>query len=210
MTQNKRKKVIGVTGGVGSGKSVVMKMLSEEFGARVILADLVGHDLMEPGAVSYRQIVDAFGEEILGEGGRIDRPSLSAIVFSDSEKLALLNQITHPNIKAEIIRRIEEGQNAQEASMIAVEAALLIEEDYGSLFDEMWYVYVDAETRMKRLADGRGYSEEKSRSIMRKQLSDEMFFASCQRVINNSTDVERTRQQVEQALLELEILEKDH
>ena len=101
---NNRIKVVGVTGGVGSGKSVVMRMLEEEFGARIILADLVAHDLMEPGAVSYKQIVDHFGTEILASDGTIDRPSLSQLVFSDPDKLSILNQITHPNVKKEIFQ----------------------------------------------------------------------------------------------------------
>ena len=111
MKQNKdRIKVVGITGGVGSGKSVVMQMLEEEFGARVILADLVAHDLMEPGAISYEQIVENFGTEILAADGTIDRPALSGVVFSDPDKLSLLNQITHPNVKKEILSRIEAFQ----------------------------------------------------------------------------------------------------
>ena len=104
MKQNKdRIKVIGITGGVGSGKSVVMHMLEEEFGARIILADLVAHDLMEPGAVSYEQIVKNFGSEILALDGTIDRTKLSRLVFLDPKKLSVLNQITHPNVKKEIL-----------------------------------------------------------------------------------------------------------
>ena len=90
MTQNNLP-VIGITGGVGSGKSVVMDILSEEFDAAVILADQVGHDLMQPGAVSYRQIISHFGREILGEDGQINRQALAAVVFSDEAKLKELN-----------------------------------------------------------------------------------------------------------------------
>lgn len=202
MTQNrtKRKKVIGVTGGVGSGKSVVMNLLKEEFSAAVILADLVGHDLMEPGGVSYRQIVKSFGPEILKKDGRIDRGILSAIVFSDPEKLAVLNEITHPNIRREIIRRIELFQREEEVSFIAVEAALLIEEGYEELFDEMWYIYAEPEIRIQRLMDGRGYTKEKSVSIMARQLSDEEFRCHCDRVIDNSKDVIHTKSQIREVL----------
>ena len=99
-------KVIGITGGVGSGKSVVMDILKEEYGAFIILADLVGHELMEPGGVNYQEIIKEFGTDILKEDQTIDRAVLGNIVFSDPSKLALLNEITHPNIRAEIAFRI--------------------------------------------------------------------------------------------------------
>lgn len=200
MKQNKdRIKVVGVTGGVGSGKSVVMRILEEEFGARVILADLVAHDLMEPGAVSYEQIVEQFGKEILADDGTIDRPALSRLVFSDPDKLSILNQITHPNVKKEILSRIETYQEEGEATLIAVEAALLIEEGYQEYFDKMWFVYVDEETRIKRLMEGRGYSEEKSRSIMEQQLGEEEFVAHCDKVIDNNRGLEELRAQLQQS-----------
>ena len=196
---NNRIKVVGVTCGVGSGKSVVMRMLEEEFGARIILADLVAHDLMEPGAVSYKQIVDHFGTEILASDGTIDRPSLSQLVFSDQDKLSVLNQITHPNVKKEILSRIETYQKEGTASLSAVEAALLIEEGYQEVFDEMWFVYVDEDTRIRRLMEGRGYSEEKSRSIMEQQLGEEEFVAHCDKVIDNNRGLEELRAQLQQS-----------
>lgn len=196
---NDRIKVVGITGGVGSGKSVVMHMLEEEFGARIILADLVAHDLMEPGAISYEQIVKNFGKEILAADGTIDRAAISRVVFSNPDKLSILNQITHPNVKKEILSRIEVYQEEGTASIIAVEAALLIEEGYQEYFDEMWFVYVDEETRIHRLMDGRGYSEEKSRSIMEQQLGEEEFVAHCDKVIDNNRGLEELRAQLQQS-----------
>ena len=154
-------------------------------------------------------MISLFGEWIVKEDGSLDRETISKIVFEKKEMLEKLNGIIHPAVKRYIKREIKRSEK-EGTEFFFIEAALLIEDNYDEIYDEMWYVYVDTETRMKRLSDGRGYSEEKSRSIMRKQLSDEVFFASCQRVIDNSTDVECTRQQVKQALLELEILEKDH
>lgn len=196
---NDRIKVVGITGGVGSGKSVVMHMLEEEFGARIILADLVAHDLMEPGAISYEQIVKNFGKEILAADGTIDRAAISRVVFSNPDKLSILNQITHPNVKKEILSRIEVYQEEGTASIIAVEAALLIEEGYQEYFDEMWFVYVNEETRIHRLMDGRGYSEEKSRSIMEQQLGEEEFVAHCDKVIDNNRGLEELRAQLQQS-----------
>ena len=164
MKQNKEQnnmKVVGITGGVGSGKSVVMNILKEKYGAEVILADLVAHDLMEPGQQNYLDIVEAFGEGILAQDKTIDRPALAKVVFGNQERLARLNAITHPNVKKEIFHRIDGIKEKGEASFIAVEAALLLEEGYQKDFDTMWYVYVDEATRIERLKEGRGYTEEK-------------------------------------------------
>ena len=100
-------KVIGVTGGVGSGKSVVLSILEKDYHAETILADLVAHDLMQPGGKSYEDIVEAFGDGILNDDGTIDRVKLGNIVFHDAEKLQKLNAITHPNVKEEIKNRIQ-------------------------------------------------------------------------------------------------------
>lgn len=188
--------VIGVTGGVGSGKSVVMELLEKEFGAGVILADLVAHDLMEPGAVSYRQIVAEFGTEILDGERRIDRPALSRIVFGHPEQLQRLNAITHPNVKQEILSRIARFREEGNVSVIALEAALLIESGYEEILDELWYVYVSEEIRIRRLMEGRRYTEEKSRSIMAQQLGEEAFRSHCSRIIDNNGDVESLREQL--------------
>ena len=131
MKQNKKQndiKVVGITGGVGSGKSVVMNILKEKYGAEIILADLVAHDLMEPGQQNYLDIVEAFGEKVLAKDKTIDRPALAKLVFGDQEKLSRLNAITHPNVKKEIFQRIQRIPEKGDASFIAVEAALLLEE----------------------------------------------------------------------------------
>ena len=122
MKQNKKRndmKVVGITGGVGSGKSVVMNILKEKYGAEIILADLVAHDLMEPGQQNYLDIVEAFGEKVLAKDKTIDRPALAKLVFGDQEKLSRLNAITHPNVKKEIFRRIQRIKEKGEASFIA-------------------------------------------------------------------------------------------
>lgn len=191
---------IGITGGVGSGKSVVMELLEKEFNAAVILADLVAHDLMEPGAISYQQIVAEFGTEILDKDGRIHRPSLSRIVFGHPERLEKLNAITHPNVKKEILARIARFREEGEVSLIAVEAALLIEGGYEEILDELWYIYVKKEIRIRRLMEGRGYSEQKSSAIMEQQLTDEVFRSHCSRVIDNNEDVSSLRKQLTQIL----------
>lgn len=193
MTEKKqRKKVVGITGGTGCGKTVVMNILKERFNAGLIIADLIGHELMSPGGMNYKEIVEVFGKDILDDKGYINRPRLSKIVFSDKEKLEKLNSISHPNIEKAVVARLEEMRKDETISFIALEAALLIECGYMKYLDELWYVYADEETRIRRLMAGRGYSEEKSRSVMKNQLKEEEYLRYSDRVIDNSGSEEDT------------------
>ena len=139
-------KIIGVTGGVGAGKSTVLSYLEEVYGAKVILADLVGHQVMEPGKEAYVKIRGVFGDTILGEDGRIDRKILGSIVFADQEKLSKLNGIVHPAVKQEILRMLQEAKKA-DVPYTVVEAALFLEENYNAFCAETWYIYTNEETR---------------------------------------------------------------
>lgn len=196
-------KVLGITGGVGAGKSTVLSYLVQAYGARVIQADQAGHYLCGPGQPCYYPIVEAFGVGILKGDQTIDRDRLSAQVFSDREKLARLNAIVHPAVKAYIAEEIQKEKKAGRVPFTAVEAALLIEDHYDRICDEIWYVYVDEETRRRRLRASRGYSEEKTRSILRNQLSDKRFRDACQFVIDNSSPiVENTYEQIDRGLIE--------
>lgn len=183
-----KKWILGITGGVGCGKSAVLDMLEKEYGAYVIQADIVAHELMTPGQASYLAIVEHFGQEILAEDGSIDRKALGAIVFSDEEKLTLLNSLTHPTVKEEIRRRI-----AEKSGFIVIEAALLLEDHYDEICDEIWYIYADKEIRFERLAASRGYTREKSQSMMDNQMSEEELRRRCQAVIDNSGTLEETK-----------------
>ena len=208
---------IGVTGGIGSGKSLVMEILEEEHGAKIILSDQVAHELMEPGAKSYQDILAAFGEEILKEDRTIDRTKLSAIVFSDPDKLSKLNGITHPNAIQEIRDRMAAfareaapgaGQNetddpvsittrdqGQDLRIIAVESALLLEAGMDQDFDSFWYVWADPEVRVKRLMEGREYTEDRA-----SQKDDSYYRDRCQVVIDNSAGRQETAAQVDRAI----------
>lgn len=203
--------VIGVTGGVGSGKSTILNILHDSYGAYIIQADDVARELMEPGGVSYGLIVEEFSEDILceaDEDGRrpIDRPKLAAIVFASPEKRELLNSLTHPQVKRDIIRRIREIYAVDPEALIVVEAALLIEADYTDILDSLWVVVVDKEIRIARLAASRGYSREKSESVMASQLSDEEFIAHADFVINNSGTCEDSARQVAEGLKKAGVL----
>lgn len=196
-------KVIGITGGVGCGKSFIMEQLQERYQAGIILTDLVAHDLIEPGGISYQEIVSCFGTKILQSDGKINRQALGAIVFKDKESLLKLNSITHPNVKKEVIRRIEEMKRAKEVSIIMVEAALLIEEHYDEICDELWFIDASDEVRIKRLMEKRGYTKEKCLSIMSNQLQRERFLEHCERVIYNDKTKEDAIAQLDAIMKEV-------
>ena len=153
-------KIIGVTGGVGAGNSTVLNYLEKRYGAKLILADLVGHEVMEPGHEAYEQVVKVFGQEIVSEDKTIDRKALGAIVFADEKKRMILNRIIHPAVRQEILRRLEEAELLHLSSVV-VEAALFLEENYDAFCDETWYIYTDEKIRRQRLKESRGYSDER-------------------------------------------------
>ena len=191
-----RGKVIGITGGVGAGKSSVLSILKEDYGAQVLEADKIGHQVMEPGMVCYSQVVNRFGKEILKRDGSIDRGLLGGIVFSDEDALASLNAIIHPAVKQEIKRRIAESKS----KLIAVEAALLLEDHYDEFCDQVWYIFVPQKERIRRLMESRGYSREKCLSVMDNQLPEEEFFKRCKTVIDNSRNIRYTKDQIDKIL----------
>ena len=200
-------KVLGITGGVGAGKSTILDYLNRRYHARIIEADKVGHFLMEPGQKVYYHIVETFGSGILRGDQGIDRQKLGKLVFDDQEKLVKLNSLVHPAVKEYIASEIEKERKEGKVPFVAVEAALLIEDHYDTICDELWYVYADEDARRRRLAASRGYTSAKSDSIMKNQLPDEIFRESCQFVIDNSSEiVQNTYEQIDRGLKEHGIL----
>ena len=199
-------KVIGVTGGVGAGKSEVLGYIAEHWNATVVEADEVGYLVMRPGKACYSSIVDLFGTEIVKEDQTLDRELIAKIVFENKEMLAKMNGIVHPAVK-EYIKKAIKREEENETNIFIVEAALLIEDKYDEICDELWYIYADEDVRRRRLAASRGYSSEKSDSIMKNQLPDEIFRESCQFVIDNSSEiVQNTFEQIDRGLKEHGIL----
>ena len=196
-------KVLGITGGVGAGKSTVLMYLKEHYGARIIQADQVGHLLQRPHESCYRRIVELFGATVLNADGTISRPKLGAIVYADPQKMARLNAIMHPSIRRWIKSEVEAEQKRGCVPFVTVEAALLLEDHYDEICDEIWYVHTDDAVRIKRLQESRGYSEEKCRRIMANQKNECDFRAACQLVIDNSSDiVQNTYEQMDKGLRE--------
>ena len=193
-------KVIGITGGVGAGKSEILKYLKEKHGAVVIEADKVGHLLMEPGGACYYSIVEKFGSSILNGDQTINRGKLGKIVFADEGLLAELNKIIHPRVKSHIVSEIAKERAYHRTEYFVVEAALLIEDHYDVICDEMWYIHTDASVRAERLKETRGYDDEKIASICANQKSPEEFRSACQVVIDNSGDLAGTQKQIAEQL----------
>lgn len=192
-------RIIGITGGVGSGKSRVLTYIEETYSARICQADQVAWELQKPGAKCYQEIVEQFGAQILQEDGTIDRKTLGQIVFADAQALAQLNGIMHPAVKQAIRMQIKEASDRGE-HLFVIEAALLLEENYDAICDEVWYIYSDEEHRRMRLKESRGYTDEKIDAMMASQLSEEVFRQRCGRVIENSGSFDRTCEQITKAM----------
>lgn len=192
-------KTIGITGGVGSGKSRVLSYMETKYNAVICQADHVAWKLQEPDQKCYAQIVAYFGENILDEDGTINRGKLGQIVFANKEKLYKLNQIMHPAVKEYIVEWIQRERNDETAYFI-IEAALLLEDNYSQICDEMWYIYSNESIRRDRLKSSRGYTDEKIDAIMASQLSEQIFRKECQIVIDNSGVFEDTCFQIEKAM----------
>lgn len=190
----KDRKIIGITGGVGAGKSTVLELLRER-GARVILADLVAHDLMEPGREGLHKVVAALGDSFLRADKTVDRKALADLIFHDKKALETMNGIIHPMVW-ETIK--QETLTAKE-HLVVIEAAVFDTAPV-DFFDELWYVYADEETRIRRLMENRAYSREKCESIIRRQDSEDQYKKICDRIIDNGGSRKETRAQVEEIL----------
>lgn len=201
VTGMKHIKILGITGGVGAGKSTILAYLSKKYQARVIELDKAAHLCMQHGTDCFDRIVNTFGREILTEDGSICRPALSKIVFADRSKVEELNRIVHPAVKNYIREEIKKETEKGSVPFIVLEAALLLEDHYDEICDEIWYIYVEDEVRIARLSSSRGYTPEKTRAVLENQKSDKEFRRFCQLVIDNSSDnVENTYKQIDRGL----------
>ena len=193
--------ILGITGGVGSGKSKILYDLSNQYGAYIVETDKLAHRLMEPGQPIYAKIVDTFGREILVKEApyAIDRAKFAQIVFADKGKLEQLNAITHPAVKTWIRKDIEEKKK-QDIQIYVIEAALLIQDGYKEICDEIWYIYADEATRTKRLMAQRGYTRERCQAMFRSQDAEVYYRTYADFTINNQFDYENSSKQLKDRL----------
>ena len=193
-------KIIGVTGGVGSGKSTVLNEIKKRYNCVLLLADDAAKELEMPGQACYKRLIALLGDDIVDEKGFIVNKKMSAKIFEDSSLLEKVNAIIHPAVKTYILDMIEAEKKKKEADYFFLEAALLIECGYKSIVDEMWYIYASDEVRRARLKASRGYTDEKIDSIMNSQLSNDEFVKASDRVIDNSEDMDKTMSQIDTIL----------
>jgi dephospho-CoA kinase len=189
-------KVIGLTGGIGSGKSTVSQYL-KELGAVIIDADKVGHEAFQPATEAWREVVATFGRDILTPNGEIDRKKLGAIVFDNPPALTQLNRIMHPKMRDMMKAQIDEYRRRGVAAVV-LEAAILIEANWAPLVDEVWVTTAPESAVLERLKKQRGLAEEQTLSRIRSQLSNGERLKHADVVITNEGNLEEVKARVKE------------
>ena len=184
--------LIGLTGNIGTGKSTVMRIL-QEFGAEIIDADRVAHEVMQPGGKAYLKVIEAFGDSILQADGSFDRKKLGAVVFSHPEKLQQLESITHPAVEEKLVEHLQTTQSP----VVVFEAIKLIEAGLTKLCQEVWVVTSARETQLKRLAETRHMSRADAERRLSAQKPQAEMVKAAQVVIDNSGSLETLRKTLE-------------
>ena len=199
---------IGITGGVGAGKSEILGYLAKKPDTRVMLADEIAHELMSPGTECYDRICETFGtEDIFLPQGGLDRGKLAAVIFSDEAKRRQMNAIVHPAVRVYVEKEAEREKQGGKRKLLVLEAALLIEEHYDEICDELWYIYTSEKNRRERLKLNRGYSDEKIDNIFASQLSESTYREVCREEIDNNHLPEDAFSQID-ALMKARQVEK--
>lgn len=188
--------VIGLTGGIASGKSTVSAKL-KELGAAIIDVDILARSVVSKGRIAYNRIVQCFGEEVLLPSGEINRKKLGGIVFSDKDKLALLNSITHPEIINRVKDKIQELK-AEGAKVIVVDAAILIEMGLYKYVDSVWVVIVDREIQIKRLIERDKFDYKDSENRINSQFTNEVRKKYADVIIDNNKPIEEVGKKLEE------------
>ncbi|HEY2772956.1 MAG TPA: dephospho-CoA kinase [Candidatus Binatia bacterium] len=194
--------ILGLTGGIGSGKSTVAEMLAER-GAHVVDADRVAHEVYAPATLGFERIVERFGEEVVGDDGNIDRPRLGAIVFRDSEALADLNRIVHPLVRAEVASRVGAIVADDPDAVIVIEAALMTETGWSGGAGRLWTVISDPDVVIDRLVAMRDMEPEEIERRVGAQADNDARRRSATRVIENNGSLLDLEAEVQAAWAEL-------
>lgn len=188
-------KIIGVTGGIGTGKSTVSSIL-KNLGAKIIDADMISRQIVSKGKRAYLAIVESFGPEILDENEDINRRKLGEIVFNDKSKLEVLNAITHPIIADEIKSHVTEEMNNGFYDKVVVDAAIPFKVGFLDLVDEVWVVTASRENRIKRTMERNGISEEAALCRINSQMLQIEYATIGDNLIENDGDIIELEQKV--------------
>ena len=200
--------LLGVTGGIASGKTEVANML-KELGAPIIEFDVIARQVVEAGKPAWQEIVDYFGKQVVQEDDSLDRKKLSNIVFRDMEKRKKLESFTHPRISEEFVRQVNEIAEKTPGAIIQVVIPLLIELNLQYKFHKLMVVYIPKELQIERLVERDGISKEEATNILKAQLPIEEKVGYADYVIHNERSLEETRRQVEDLWQTLKKVQKE-
>jgi len=193
-------KVIGITGGIGSGKTKILTFLKENYKCEIIVSDELAKDLCKKGEPCFKPLVDLLGKDVLSKDGEIDKALMAQKIFNEKSLLEKVNGIIHPAVRVFIEEEIETLKKENTLDYLFIEAALLIECGYKEIVDEMWYIYTNIDVRRKRLKESRGYSDAKIDSILKSQLSEDEYRRNCDFEIDNSGLCEDSFEQIRERL----------
>ncbi|HAS21242.1 MAG TPA: dephospho-CoA kinase [Lachnospiraceae bacterium] len=201
-------KIIGITGGVGAGKSRVLAYLQEHYNCRIMMTDQTAKDLQLPGGACYGPVLEILseadtGRELLEQDGTINKEEMASRIFADPDLLRRINALIHPAVTQAVMDAIAQEREAGRIDYFFLEAALLIETGFTEVVDSMWYIYADEAVRRQRLRETRGYDDAKTDRIMASQLSDALFRENCDTVIDNSGNFSDTAWRIDQAIASL-------
>lgn len=193
--------IIGLTGGIASGKSTVAKMF-EELGARVVDTDIIAREIVKVGSRAWREIVKVWGKDILNEDETINRERLGEIVFNSKEDLKRLNEITHPEISKEVVRVIKK---AKPEEIVIIVIPLLIEEGLQSLMEQVWVVTCSEDTQIKRIIEREDLSLSQARARLKSQMPLSEKIKHSNKIINAELPISETRKEVEKVWGEIKL-----
>ncbi len=188
-------RIIGITGGIGSGKSSVSAILSS-LGARVVDADLLAREAVEKGKGALLEIAGAFGPEILDNEGTLDRKKLAELVFGDKDRLRDLNRIVHKAVTEKITGIVTEAVNRGEGGILVLDVPIPVEHGFIDVADEIWVVAADLETRIKRVMARSGMSYHEVMGRINSQMSDEEYMKIADKAVYNNGSIEDLREKV--------------
>lgn len=188
-------KVIGITGGVGAGKSTVVGILQRHYTTEYLHCDAIAHELMERGGSAHEELVSLFGEDLVNADGSLNRSKLYERAFL-GDRVEELNGCVHPRVREYVENRIASLKKEEFAGMVLIEAALLIEAGYKEICDELWYVHAPVNLRRARLKANRGYSDERVDAIMAEQATETLFFSQSDFVIYNDSSAEECEKHI--------------
>ncbi|MBC7341916.1 MAG: dephospho-CoA kinase [Clostridia bacterium] len=187
--------IIGLTGGIASGKSTVAGML-KDLGAEIIDADAIARQVVEPGRPALKKIAEKLGEEFINPDGTLNRAALGEYIFANPEARRTLNAITHPRIIEEVATRLRQIADRDSLAVAVIDAPLLLEVGMASVVDEVWVTYVPEETQIKRLMERDGLTLEQAQARLKAQMPIDEKLKAADRVINTACSLEATREQV--------------